>query len=67
MADGDDRIYLNIELILNHCVNCEHFLSPQRVTMTKLTKVKYWREGSGRRCERANVLISCGGEVNDSV
>lgn len=45
IANGDNRILdrrfsLDIELILNHCVNCEHFISPQRAMMIKLTESK---------------------------
>ena len=39
-ANGDNRIldirfYLDIELILTHCVNGEHFIRPQRAVMIK--------------------------------
>lgn len=48
-ASGDNRIldmrvYLDKELILNHCVNCEHFISLQRLIIIKLTKINRERE-----------------------
>ena len=43
------RVYLDKELILNHYVNCEHFISLQRVIVIKLTKLI--GEGSKRRYE----------------
>lgn len=48
-ANGDNRIldmrvYLDKELILNLCVNCEHFVSLQRLIIIKLTKINRERE-----------------------